>query len=86
MEYRRATSQSIVVSPVVTTTYTVTATDANGCSDVDNVTVTVGNAVANAGPDQTICLGSSTVLNATGGSFYQWNTGATTPSLSLIHI
>ena len=39
--------------------------------------------VANAGPDVTICAGQSTTLNATGGDTYQWNTGETTPSITV---
>ena len=59
---------------VSTTTYTVTVTN-NGCTDTDQVTVFVNNAVANAGPDQTICLGQSVSLTATGGGSYQWSHG-----------
>ena len=38
---------------------------------------------ANAGPDVSICNGSSTTLTATGGSTYLWSTGATTSSISV---
>ena len=38
---------------------------------------------ANAGPDVSICNGSSTTLTATGGSTYLWSTGATTASISV---
>ena len=63
---------TVNANPSVTTTYTVTVTN-NGCTDTDQVTVFVNNAVANAGPDQTICLGQSVSLTATGGGFYQWS-------------
>lgn len=60
----------------VTTNYTVTGTDANGCINTDPVTVTVnGNAPINAGPDVSICVGGSTTLTATGGTTYTWNNG-----------
>jgi gliding motility-associated-like protein len=36
-----STCQSPVASPTVTTVYTLTVTDANGCTDVDTVTVVV---------------------------------------------
>lgn len=36
-----ATTQSITVCPNVTTTYTVTMTDANGCTATDEITITV---------------------------------------------
>jgi len=32
---------TVIVSPLVTTTYTVTVTDANGCEDIDEITVVV---------------------------------------------
>ena len=76
---------SIAVSPTVTTIYTVTTTDANGCTDTDNVTVTVNPApTANAGADQTICSGSSVNLIATGGTSYQWSSGQSGASISVL--
>ena len=71
-------------SPVVNTTYTLTVTDANGCTDTDQATVTVNPAVsANAGSDLSICPGGNIGLNgsATGGNgvfSYGW-----TPSSGL---
>jgi len=65
-------------SPNSTTTYTVTVTNANGCTDTDQVTVTVNSANANAGNNVSICQGSSTTLNASGGNSYFW-----TPSFGL---
>jgi len=72
---------SHTVSPAATTTYTVTVTDGNGCTNTDQLTVTVNDApVVNAGPDVTICEGSSTTLtaSATGGDgnyTYSWDNG-----------
>ncbi|HTL81289.1 MAG TPA: nidogen-like domain-containing protein, partial [Bacteroidia bacterium] len=58
---------SPVANPTVTTTYTVTV--ANGtCTDTEPVTVTVQNATANAGGDQTICAGDCVTLGASGGN------------------
>ncbi|MBK8443326.1 MAG: gliding motility-associated C-terminal domain-containing protein [Sphingobacteriales bacterium] len=78
-----------VASPTATTTYTLTVTDANGCSDTDEVTVTVGNTFtgANAGADQTLCAGLgvlSTQLNASGGTSYAWSptTGLSNPNIA----
>lgn len=66
------------VSPAVTTTYTVTGTDAGGCVGTDAMTVTVNPLpTINAGADQTICAGTSITLTATGGSTYSWNNGVT---------
>jgi gliding motility-associated-like protein len=70
------TSATPTASPTATTTYTVTATDANGCSGSDQVTITITTLqTANAGPDQGICLGGSTTLNASGGVSYSWTPG-----------
>jgi gliding motility-associated-like protein len=63
-----------VANPAVTTTYTVTVTDANGCVATDDVTVTVNPLpIADAGADVSICPGSSTNLNASGGVSYTWS-------------
>ncbi len=63
-----------IANPTTTTTYTVVATDANGCINSDQVTITVGgNVLANAGADQTICNGMAALLNATGGVSYSWS-------------
>ncbi len=60
-------------NPTTTTTYTVTGTNANGCVNTANVTVTVNPLpVISAGSNKTICAGSSTALQATGGTFYAW--------------
>ncbi|MFH0867226.1 MAG: YCF48-related protein [Bacteroidota bacterium] len=64
-----------VASPTSTTTYTVTVTDTNGCLNSDNVTVTVSFLSANPISDVDICLGSSTILSASGGTTYEWSPG-----------
>jgi len=83
--YNNLTSQSINVSPPVTTVYTVTVTDVNGCTNTDFVTVSVNNLPsASAGPDQAICYSFSTTLNAGGGTIYVWNptTGLSDPNIA----
>ncbi|WP_033958589.1 T9SS type A sorting domain-containing protein [Psychroserpens jangbogonensis] len=78
------TTQSIDVNPTSTITYSVTGFS-NGCEATDDVTVTVEleTIVANAGVDVTICSGESTVLTASGGTTYEWNTGETTASIEV---
>lgn len=62
-----------MASPVTTTAYTVTVTDANSCVNTDTITVTVNPLpIANAGPDVSICLNANTTLNASGGVSYSW--------------
>jgi gliding motility-associated-like protein len=65
---------SPTASPSTTTTYKVTGTNAGGCADSAYVTVTVGSlANVNAGPDRSICKGSSTTLSVTGATSYSWS-------------
>ena len=60
-------SNTQIVSPGVTTTYSVYATGEDGCTtDTKNVTVTVAPLPApNAGPDQVVCIGELIPLNGT---------------------
>lgn len=74
-------SSSIVVSPPVSTTYSVMVTY-NGCIDRDTIQVFVepNTVVADAGPDLDVCLTESTALTGSGGgsgSTYTWSTGQT---------
>jgi gliding motility-associated-like protein len=67
-----------------TTLYTVVGTDVNGCSASDTVSVIVNPVPnANAGSNTSICNGTSTTLNATGGGTYTWlpSTGLSNPSI-----
>ena len=84
---------SHIVSPTTTTVYEVTGTDANNCSNTDQVTITV-NALPNvsAGADAAICDGSSTTLNASGADTYVWDNGlgagashSVTPSTTTVY-
>jgi len=75
------TTSSIIVTPTVTTTYTVTAPGTCG-SDTDSVIVTVVNSItASINANTTICFGQSATLTASGGIPYSWNTGFTTSSI-----
>src|SRR5690554_6855153 len=78
------TTSEITVSPLVTTTYEVLVTDANGCENSATVTVTVNPLpLADAGEDVAICIGESTTLSASGGVEYLWNTGDTTSEITV---
>ncbi|MCR9172362.1 MAG: PKD domain-containing protein [bacterium] len=78
------------VPPVGTTTYTVTGTDANGCVNTDQVDVNVNPLpTVDAGPDQTVCTGTSVTLSGSGASTYNWSNGvidgvAFTPAIGAI--
>lgn len=61
-----------------TQTYTVTGTNANGCTNTDQVTVTINpSPTVNAGQDQAVCQGGNVTLTATGAQTYSWNNGVT---------
>ncbi len=70
-------NSGVSFSPSSTTTYTVTGTDANGCSNTATQTIAVNNLptiTATANPD-TVCTGGSTTLTASGASTYVWSNG-----------
>ncbi|MGD0709693.1 MAG: gliding motility-associated C-terminal domain-containing protein [Bacteroidales bacterium] len=74
------TTAQIVVSPTVTTPYTVTVTS-NGCTSSATVTVTVSNTlVVSAMPDTTICPSQTVQLTATGATTYVWSPAGTLSS------
>ncbi len=74
-------SATPTVAPFQPTTYTVTVTDANGCSDSESVTVSIFTVAAFASPDGTVCLGDSLLLAATNGTTFSWapQTGLSNP-------
>ncbi len=75
-------AQNPTVNPLVTTTYTLTVTDNNGCTSQESITLNVNDSptvTATATP-AAICPGQTTNLSATGsggtaGYFYQWDNG-----------
>ncbi len=76
-------------NPTVTTTYTVTGTDANGCTDQGVVTVNVFNSlnVGSNPPSASVCNGGTVTLSGTGASSYSWSPAITngqpfTPTVS----
>jgi hypothetical protein len=72
---------SKTVSPTTTTTYSVTATDANGCSGVDNIVVTVNPtptvtiAKTNATCGQNNGTATATATAGTAPYTYNWSNG-----------
>jgi hypothetical protein len=79
-----ATTQNVLITaPGV---YSLTLTDANGCSASASTTIVNGiNPVATiaAGGATTFCSGGSVVLNAAGGTSFLWNNGATTQNITV---
>jgi hypothetical protein len=73
-------SVTTTATPTVTTVYTLTATNTSGCSSQGTVTVTVvPTPTITVSPlTQTICVGTTATICASGATTYQWNTGAST--------
>ncbi|MFN5680707.1 MAG: T9SS type A sorting domain-containing protein [Flavobacteriia bacterium] len=72
------------ISATTSGTYSVTATAANGCSDTEQIQVTVNPLPADfivaSGP-LSFCEGESVVLSAAPGNTYLWSNGAQTSSV-----
>jgi gliding motility-associated-like protein len=63
-------------SPLATTTYTVTGTDANGCFSTDDLEITVNpSPIVDAGVDLTLCQGEEATLTGSGAVDYVWTGG-----------
>jgi len=72
-----STASALSLSPLVTGTYTVTVTNADGCVDVTNVKVTVNDPQVTISTSDPLafCSGSSVTISATSGfSTYTWST------------
>jgi uncharacterized protein (UPF0179 family) len=73
------------VNPLTTTAYTVTGSDANGCSPqfpaVSTVSV-LNLADLSVAGSTAVCIGSTATLSVSGASSYTWNTGA--PGSSIV--
>ena len=64
--------------PTTSQTLTVSVVGANGCTNQDQMSITVlALPTVNAGVDQTICAGTGATLNATGAATYVWNNNVT---------
>ena len=68
---------SITVTPAISTTYTVSGTNAAGCVSSSTLLITVNpNPTITINPSSpTICLGNSTTLTAIGAINYTWTPG-----------
>lgn len=78
------TSESISVTPNITTSYTVTAFNSFGCSATSTAVVTVNvlPSIIFSG-NTSFCQGGSTTITASGGNTFNWNTGANTSTITV---
>jgi hypothetical protein len=73
-----------IVTPVSSSSYTVTGTDANGCENTATVAVAVNpNPVVNLGADTAAC-GSVTPDAMNAGSSYAWSNSSTSQAISVV--
>lgn len=72
-------TDNVAFTPAFTDTYTVTGTDANGCTGTASATVEVLHtpAVTAAATATTVCEGDSVVFNGGGAMTYAWTNGVT---------
>jgi gliding motility-associated-like protein len=68
-----ATNDTIMITPTATATYSVTGTDANGCTANFSTTLVVNSNPVVTVNSPTICSGQSVTLTANGGDTYTWN-------------
>ncbi len=78
------TLASIQIAPEITTSYSVTLSDANQCVYMDTVTVTVHDLpeVFIEGEPE-VCEGTNLSLTADGGEEYLWSTGESSASITV---
>ncbi len=90
VEWDNSVTNGVGFTPAATATYTAIVTDANGCKDTTETTITVNPLpVVDAGTNPMICAGESVELNATGADTYVWSNGsangdAITPASSIV--
>lgn len=73
-----ATGATVAASPTITTNYSVTATDGNGCVNSSTTSVLVHPLPIMAAISNSLCVGLSASLTASGANTYTWS-----PSLTL---
>lgn len=79
-----ANTNSITVSPVSSTIYSVTGADVNGCKNTATRSITV-NALplVSINGVSSLCTGNTTTLNAAGATTYTWNNSSNSASISV---
>lgn len=73
---------SDVVSPNVSTSYTITGEDSNNCIGTATTQIIVNPNPTVTIASNSVCVGTSASLTASGANSYTWNTGSTTNSIT----
>ncbi|MFM7664520.1 MAG: T9SS type A sorting domain-containing protein, partial [Bacteroidota bacterium] len=74
--WNNGVTNAVAFTPSTTQTYTVTGTDANGCTNSAQVQVAVNALpIVSAGLPLAVCQGSSVILYGSGAQTYTWNNG-----------
>jgi hypothetical protein len=73
-----------MASPAVTTQYVLNVTTLDGCASTDAVTVTVLSTNFQVSADETICIGNTAQISASGATTYLWspNVDISNPNIS----
>jgi gliding motility-associated-like protein len=73
------------VSPIVNTTYIVTATSPLGCTEIDTIDIVVDTVIIPSitPTNPSICAGDSVSLTVSGGNTYLWSNGMTQGTISV---
>lgn len=78
-----ANTFSIIQSPSVNTTYSVTGTSAAGCINSATFEVTVNSFTPSITTATNICQGREITLSAGGGTVYNWSTNSPFPNINV---
>lgn len=78
-----ATTSAITEGPLFSnSTFSLVVTNGFGCKDTDTTTITVNQLpIPVISGNNTICVGQNSTLNASGGTYYSWSTGATVATI-----
>ncbi|MBA2612877.1 MAG: T9SS type A sorting domain-containing protein [Bacteroidetes bacterium] len=71
-------NSSVILTPTLTSTYSVTGTSTIGCNTTIPQLISVGTSptISIISSSNTICSGNNVTLNATGAANYTWSTGS----------
>lgn len=82
------TGTSVVVSPTVTQSYTVTGENTSGgCTNTQTIQISIFSTptVTAISTNSALCLGQTATLTASGASSYTWEPGTITSSLAIVN-